>query len=63
MLPSSNPCWRRTKEKYKQAKVYNTRYQTQYNIPALALAKGCYYYNHKSKEYKHHNRQHKRISF
>ena len=60
-VPSSNPYWRRTKEKYKQPKVYNTRYQTQYNICALALVIGCYYYNRNSKEYKHHNWQHKRI--
>ena len=63
VLPSSNPYWRRTKEKYKQTKVYNTRYQTQYNICALALVKEHYYYNHKSKEYKHHNWCHKRIGF
>ena len=62
MLPSSNPYWR-TKEKYTQTKVYNTRYQTQYNIHALALVKGHYYYNHKSKEYKHHNWWHERIGF
>ena len=63
VLPSSNPYWRRTKEKYKQTKVYNIRYQTQYNIRALALVKGRYYYNHKSKEYKHHNWQDKQIAF
>ena len=63
VLPSSNLYWRRTKEKYKQTKVYNIRYQTQYNIHALALVKGRYYYNHKSKEYKHHNWQDKRIGF
>ena len=31
VLPSSNPYWRRTKEKYKQTKIYNIRYQAQYN--------------------------------
>ena len=55
MLPSSNPFWRRTKEKYKQTKLYNARYQTQYNIRALVLVKGHYHYNDRSKEYKHHN--------
>ena len=63
VLPSSNPYWRRTKEKYKQTKVYNTRYQTQYNICALALVKDHYYCNHKSKEYKHRNWWQKRIGF
>ena len=57
------PASRWTKEKYKQTKVYNTRYETQYNICALALVKGHFYYNHKSKENKHHNWQHKQIGF
>ena len=63
VLPSSKPYWRRTKEKYKLQRVYNTRYQSQYNIRYLALVKGYYYYNHKTKEYKHHNWWHKRIGF
>ena len=62
VLPSSYPYWRRTKEKYTQTKIHNTRYQTHYNIRALAMVKGHYYYNQKFKEYKH-NWWHKRIGF
>ena len=36
-------------------RVYNTRYQTQYNIRYLAKVKGYYYFNHRTKEYMHHN--------
>ena len=67
MLPSSNPYWRRTKEKYKQTKICNTRYQTQYNICALALVKGHYYYNHKSSyhgcSYRSRNGTRKKIQY
>ena len=63
MLPSTNPYWSRTKEKHKQKKVYNTTYQTQYYIRALALAKYHNYYNHKSKECEQHNCWHKQIGF
>ena len=62
VLPSSKPYWRRTKRKYKIQRVYNTRYQSQYNIRYLARVKSHYYYNRKTKEYKH-NWWHKRIGF
>lgn len=55
ILPTKSPYWRITKQKYKQTKFYNTRYQARYNIHALALVKGNYYYNHKTKEFEHHN--------
>ena len=55
ILPTKSPYWRITKQKYKQTKFYNTRYQARYNIHVLALVKGNYYYNHKTKEYEHHN--------
>ena len=30
ILPTTKPYWRKTKDKYKLKRVYNTRYQTQY---------------------------------
>ena len=51
------------KKSINKQKFKKNRYQTQYNIRALALVKSHYYFNHKSKEYKHHNWWHKRIGF
>ena len=51
VLPINKPYWRRTKEKHKLKRVYNTRYQWEYNIRYLSLVKGLYYYNHRTKEY------------
>ena len=53
VLPKNKPYCRRTKEKYKFKRVYNTRYQSEHNIYYLSLVKGQYYYNHRTKEYKH----------
>ena len=63
ILPRAKPYWRNTKDKYKLQRVYNTRYQTQYNIPYLAEVKGYYYFNHRTKEYMYHNWWHKRVGF
>ena len=53
ILATNKPYWRRTKNKYKFKKVYNTRYQSEYNIRYLSLVKGLYYYNHRTKKYMH----------
>ena len=53
ILATNKPYWRRTKNKYKFKKVYNTRYQSEYNIWYLSLVKGLYYYNHRTKKYMH----------
>ena len=63
ILPTTKPYWRKTKDKYKLQRVYNIRYQTQYNIRYLAKVKGYYYFNHRTKEYVHHNWWHKRVGF
>ena len=52
-LPTNKPYLRRTKEKYELKRVYNTKYQSEYNICYLSFVKGLYYYNHRTKEYKH----------
>ena len=63
VLPTNKPYWRRTKEKYKLKRVYNTRYQSEYNIRYLAKVKGYYYFNHRAEEYVHHNWWHKRVGY
>ena len=50
ILATNKPYWKRTKKKYKFKKVYNTRYQSEYNIRYLSLVKGLYYYNHRTKK-------------
>ena len=47
----------------KNLRVYNTRYQSEYNIRYLSLVKGLYYYNHRTKEYKHQDYWKKKIGF
>ena len=63
VLPTNKPYWRRKKEQHKLKRVYNTRYQSEYNIRYLSLVKGLYYYNHRTKEYKHQDYWKKRIGF
>ena len=48
VLPISKPYWTKTKEKYKFKRLYNTRYQSEYNICYLSLVKGLYYYSHRT---------------
>ena len=59
IFATNKPYWRRTKNKYKFKKVYNTRYQSDYNIRCLSLVKGLYYYNHRTKKYMHEDSQSK----
>ena len=63
ILPTTKPYWRKIKDKYKLRRVYNPRYQTQYNIRYLAKVKGYYHFNHRTKEYVHHNWWYKRVGF
>ena len=63
ILPTQNPLWRRTKNKYKQFYFYNTRYKTNYHLGALAIIKGNYYYNYKTKKYQHWKEVSKRVDF
>ena len=40
ILPTNKVYWRRTREKYKFKRLYNTRFQSEYNIRYLSLVKG-----------------------
>ena len=51
VLPINKPYWTRTKEKYKFKRLYNTRYQSEYNISYLSLVKGLYYDSHRTEIY------------
>ena len=53
ILATSKPNWRKTKNKYKIQRVYNTRYKSQYNIGYLAKVKGHFYFNYRTKEYEY----------
>ena len=63
MLPTQNPFWRRTKNKYRQFYFYNKRYKTSYHLGALVIIKGNYYYNYKTKKYQHWKEVSKRVDF
>ena len=63
VLPTNKPYWRRTKDKHKLKRVYNTRYQSEYNICYLSLVKELYYYNHRTKKYMHEDYWKKKIGF
>ena len=63
VLSTNKPYWRRAKEKYKLKRVYNTRYQSEYDICYLSLVKGLCYYNHRTKEYKHQDYWKKNLAF
>ena len=53
VLPTNKPYWRRTKNKYKLKRVYNRRYQSEYNIRYLSLVKGLDCCNYRTKKYMH----------
>ena len=63
ILPTQNPFRRRAKKKYKQFYFYNTRYNTNYHLGALAFIKGNYYHNYKTKKYHHWKEVSKRVDF
>ena len=63
ILPTQNPFWKRTKSKYEQLFFSNTRYNTNYHIGTLAIIKGNYYYNYKTKKYQHWKEVSKRVDF
>ena len=63
VLPTNKPYWRRTKDKHKLKRVYNTRYQSEYNICYLSLVKELYYYNHRTKKCMHEDYWKKKIGF
>ena len=63
ILPMQILFWRRTKSKFKQFYFYNTRYKTNYILGPLAIIKGNYYYNYKTKKYQHWKEVSKRVDF
>ena len=52
-LPTHKCCWRKTRDKYKERKVYWTRYMTQYGIRHLFKNKGNLVFNYKLNKYIH----------
>ena len=53
----------KNKNKKKQFYFYNAGYKTNYYLGTLALIKGNYYYNYKTKKYQHWKEVSKRINF
>ena len=55
ILVTSKPDWRKTKNKYKLQRVYNTRYNSQYDIGYLGNVEDYSYFNYSTKEYEYIN--------
>ena len=53
ILPTHKRYWRKTKDKYKERRVYWTRYMTQYGIRHLFKNKGNLVFNYKLNKYIH----------
>ena len=52
-MPTHKRYWRKTKDKYKEGRVYWTRYMTRYGIRHLFKNKGNLAFNYKLNKYIH----------